>query len=559
MRSMKKIFLMLFALCVAAWSLKAQETVYLDQGKCGDYLLYTIDTNYKLAFWSADLGIGHSRWESPAGVSCEMPNFLAPGEEAEVGADWTEHAPWLQWADKIRSLDLNNLDNIGSYAFCNMVNLRYLIVPMEINWFGQAPFLGCDNLRTLEMRRATPPESPENALYITETGDAVEIIIVPQDEDDAILDAYREATPWMYCNILTSDGEVGSLHWHVGESDSINQAIRLSIENWNGETIGQIPDRDPENPYPWDSDLLGDKIEDLVINDNISYIGKEAFSSLVRLKSVTFHGNNHPLDSMHLEAFPPRAELWKFSLGDPNDGPKTPPAIIGDLSNLEGVYRVWRDSTVLYVPDWIENDVKVIEAYKNHPFWGTVFNRITDRTVEVTEENNTIILKWLPLENTQAYLLNIRIDGCEDENCDTTIVIPAVGPRGLIDWMALTPVVEPGGIAARRAPQEEGGGGLVLTITLNEESGNAHNEEVEASISGMEVGTDYVFFREVVQNGVVNYDLSKDGLFKVQQSTAVEKVNSDCLEQGGQKLLIEGRLYILRDGQLFNAQGQLSR
>ena len=75
----------------------------------------------------------------------------------------------------------------------------------------------------------------------------------------------------------------------------------------------------------------------------------------------------------------------------------------------------------------------------------------------------------------------------------------------------------------------------------------------------MEEGTDYVFYRDVVQNGEVNNKLSKDGLIKVQQSTAVETVNEDRAEQSAQKILLHGQLFILHEGKMYNAQGQISR
>ena len=518
--------------------------------QCGNNIVCSLMESGELAFWAHMYGLDRTQ-----GEDCTMYDYdyADPSDEPSPAAN---PAPWSQYADRIRSVNFNNLDNIGDYAFCNISHLRYVTLPSEIQNIGIKPFLGCTNLSTMEVRATVPPGlNPENtSLMLDNAGTEVPLIIVPMNS----LAAYKDDPSWNITGrtIVPDHDDSQPMAWSLSQSDSL-QALRLNVETFESDKL-VLPDRDDLfSSYPWDA--LGDKVEDLVINDNISYIGRGVFNRLTGLQTVQFH-QWKSLDSMHIEAFPQNIRPWKFALGDPQDGPAIPPTIVGWTPELEALYH-FSDSTVLYVPDstfeYMEHEVSAIDLYRNAPFWGTAFNRITDRKVESETVGESVELRWLPLENAQGYQLTI-IEWVTGARKDTTIVIPAAGVKGLIDWLHMGAEI-PQYIAARRSPKgDDGQGGMTLTISIKSGSGAVHTSDAEAKVEGMKSGVTYTFSREVIKEKGIDDSLTKTGAFLGPEKapTGLEEPTSDSSLKGrGEKILRDGQLYIIRDGKVYNAYG----
>ena len=516
--------------------------------QCGDNVVCSLTDDGVLAFWAGKVGVG--RYDKQDGASYTMWDFA----EVYTEGSTVEPAPWARYAGQIRSLNLNNLDNIGTNAFRNMTNLRYVTLPSEIMSIGGNAFVGCTNLTTLDVRRTDPPTISEVSLQIDAQGTPVPVVIVPyvgQAQDPYIaLTQYLQDGMWNVNGrtITVDHAEGGAIEWSLTESDTL-QSLQLHV----GQSFGSpavLGDRDDLATYPWDN--VGGYVEDLVIDDNVSYIGKGVFRDLGRLQTIQFHSWNHPLDSIHAEAFSSDCAPWKFAFGDPQDGPVRPPKVIGFTQDMLQMLDNFMQNTVLYVPDSLVDDgkggkIKCVELYKNDPFWG-IFNRITDRTVAVTEDANKMIFKWLPLENAKGYELSFHKVGCE--KCNASITIPATGVQGLIDWAHFGAIV-PGGDAPYRAPKsDDNSGGMTLTISIKTGSGAAHNQDVEAEVSGFEPEADYTYSREVFGKTSVN----KEGAFKAPAATAVEEVSEEPRAKS-QKFFRNGQLYIIRDGKTYNAFG----
>jgi len=473
-------------------------------------------------------------------LAFHLENYFDPGPASAGSEHWMPDyedgdAPWAAYADEIRAVELGDIFNIGENAFYGMEKLRYLIIPDNIEQISVDAFAGCDNLTTLEMRRMSPPTVQSGSLDTnSDKGKYIRLILVLNEESKTLYErssASQEPSVWLSDErvIATMQGGTDDLYWTVGKSDTL-QSLKLNIsKNGSAEYI-VLADRESGVTYPWDE--LGGYVEDLVIDDNVSYIGKGVFDRLAGLRTIQFHHWNHPLDSFHVEAFAPGISPWKFAMGDPRDGAVIPPKVIGLTTDAVSRLR-FRDSTVLYVPDSVitENgkEVKVIDKYCDAPFWKDAFNRITDRTVDTTlTSDNKITLSWLPLELARAYRLTIHKEGCD--TCDVTIEIPAIGEKGLVDWSRM-PASEAGsgGNTARRARKgDDSQGGMTLTISINPGSGDAHNEDVQAEVSGIEAGKDYTFVREVLKNAGVDTSLSKEGAFRIKElSTGIEEVTNE--------------------------------
>lgn len=531
---------MLIGLCaVQAVSVRAEE--YIANGFCNvdpasnRKLLYSIDTNGELAFWCEE--IGKNYWDGYDEITADGPfplymdEYRGVNEEVVPGADYStfDLVPWAEYLDQIRSVDLTNVRNIGRYAFGDLPNLKYLRIPMDVGSIAGKAFMGSTNLQTIQMDRELPLGLNEDALWIDELeGEPIQVptIIVPYGCEGY----YIDESPWNKSAIVPIAGDIGETHWTVNNrSDSLGGGLGLSIFTYATEEgeADQIPDRVDGEPMPWD--VVGDKIIDLLMSGYISYVGREVFASFGNLETILFNGSGHALDSMHAAAFSPQSMPWKFAFGTgDDDGPLVPPLVIGANEDIVGsLTETWGSNTVLFVPDATvlidDEPVRCVDLYRNDPFWGRVFNRITDRTVEVEKGTfGEVLLNWLPLENAQAYVLTIRaLDG--DQWRDTTITIPATGRQGLVNWDEISESPS-NGLPARRAPQDnDGHGGLTLTISIPPSSGTAHNKDVAVSVKGMKPNTQYEFTREVVQEGQVNARMSKGGAFSVSSTTDLEQ------------------------------------
>jgi len=495
---------------------------------------YSIDADWRLQFWIEKLD------------SSKMSGNTKYYEIPDYGT--RQDAPWYAYRDQIREIDLNNIDRIGTHAFCDMSKIHYVQIMDSVRHMGTEVFLGCKNL-TLEVNRFNPNEvlnaddyhrsypkittTNGNSLIIgyDELGSPVRpelvIVNVRPEYGAAAINEYGDKTisEWGLCTVSYREGPVANdihMRWVLGR-DSFG-TVSMTIENDDPANPRGIPDRYAGIYYGWEE--LGETVKELKISDGINYIGKYALVGLKGLEAIQFHQRNHPLDSMHYTAFA-YIRPWKFALGDPQDGPVRPPKIIGDYSNWTNIFQ---DSTVLYVPDSLVDDgeggkIKCVELYKKDGFWGA-FKRITDRTVGSAPKDTAIILSWLPLEGAEGYILTVMEINCAVGECDTaTIVIPAYGKRGLVDWSAYEPVAADG-IAARRAPKgDDGSGGMTLTISINSGSGTSHDKDVETSVSGMESKHDYAYTRTVMGNDMGKYSKAGSFLSPDKSATGLKEID----------------------------------
>ena len=492
-------------------------------------VFYSLNAKGQLQFWAEELGRSK---QAVSDIAYNIPNYPSGTE-----------VPWFQLREHVKEVVLNKIDRVGDLAFNELTGIHYIKIPDNVKALGNYVFVGCSNLQTIEVERFSPADDPmitatTGTSLLIESSDGGEgrpsVVLVNYDSYDA-LDAYsRQDVEWSRCGtVVAAQGYIPNsptVHYLFTQSDSL-RSLQLVVEHngWSSSP-GIIKDRTEDTPpFPWDE--MGWTVQDLKINDNISYIGDGAFSTLWGIEAIQFNQRKHPLDSLHWLAFSPEIAPWKFALGDPQDGPVLPPKIVGvtpeNMENVLGTWYHFLQNTVLYVPDstFIQNDepVRAIDLYREDPIWGRVFARITDRTVSSdTIGNEKVILKWLPLENAHSYRLTIQKTGCD--TCVATLDIPATGVQGLVDWDHMSPVFNPNGIVSRRAPKEDDHGGMTLVITIQEGSGTSHMTDVAVEVTGVEANTEYSYAREVTTTSGVNTDLSKTGTFTMEVSEDVENV-----------------------------------
>ena len=523
-----------------------RESGLLPRGKSDGNVYYSIDANWRLLFWveklDGDKLAGNTNYY-------EISDFSTP-----------QDAPWYKYRNSIKEIVLNNIDRVGDYAFCDMSKIHYVRIMDNIKYLGNYVFYGCTNL-TLEVTRFDPnvvygpslkESNPDvtsltvNSLVLAiEAKDTIrpDLIIVSCSNYDFQGAAYNiysgkdaPGNQWSKCGAVSpGEGKVNdtNLHWSLGQSDTLG-TVCMTIDNLDPANPIGIPDCEE---YGWEK--LGNVVKDLHITDGISYIGNCAFQDLTGIQSIQFNQHEHPLDSIHYEAFSSSIRPWKFAMGDPRDGAVRPPKMIGcdpeNESSLKTAIRTWRalfkDTTVLYVPDSLVDDgkggkIKCVELYRNDSIWGKVFNRITDRTVDTVKTDTTVLLKWLPQEKAHGYIVTVWELNCLEGECDTaTIFIPATGLQGLVDWSVSKPFAADGNIAARRMPQEDEHGGMTLTISIKTGSGETHNEDVEVEVSGMKSKQEYAYTRTVLGDGTEKYNKAGVFLSPDKSATSLEEIN----------------------------------
>lgn len=487
---------------------------------------YSLNAKGQLQFWADSLDSPKPAYTQ---ISYNIPSYNSASD-----------APWYEFRKEIKEVLLDNLDNIGSYAFNDLTNISYVSFPDDIQTLGDYVFLGCSNLRTLEVQRYDPKNqpvitTPSGVSLITENSNPqnpmrVEAVIVNTRDSEALEMYSSKNTEWSLCGkVVNGSGYVNDsyLRYEISPSKTGGLQLTISQSSWLDEDA-VLADRTEDITYPWDD--LGDLVEDLKINDRIRYIGADVFSTLTALQTIQFNQSTAPVDSINIWAFSWDIHPWKFAFGDPQDGPVFPPKVVGanledEEANIKEALDSWYhfyENTVLYVPDsaFMHNNelVRSIDLYRADPIWGQTFNRLTDRTVESNSTNeNEVVLKWLPLEDAVSYRLIVRKQDCAD--CEATLVIPATGIQGLVDWGQ---IINPSG-SPRRSPREDDHGGMTLVITIQEGSGTAHNTDVEVSVTGMEPNQVYTFTREVNKSDGIDVALSKSGSFQV-EANAIENI-----------------------------------
>lgn len=520
---MRKLFTTL-TLCLAV--LCSADESYYAQGVCdatpsGSPLYWTLDTivvggtmGLQLAFWCN----GYGQTERTPGSIYSIPDYCAPGDMS-CGT-----APWYDYAHSIISLDLQCVDQIGDNAFRDMPGLRMVVLP-EVQRLGDEVFLGCLNLHTIQILSSVivPTITTSSLLLDPTTGEQINTVIVPGPNSVGL---YQYDETWGIAGrrFIPATDESTDAKTILTPSEDGSMALNVYYTPLTpDDPTDLLVIRDIDTTVvqkPW-HELRG-LIKDLTIGDRIAYIGRNAFSSLTDLQTIRFSQALHPLDSIHIDAFGQEITPWMFAFGEGSDGAGNPPQVVGVTAENASHFDHFKTNTVLFVPDsfvWDGAGIRrTLELYKEDPFWGTSFARINDRTVDTTAmTENSIVMRWIPLEKAQAYRLTITKIGCSDR-CDTSIIIPAIGVQGLIDW-SLIPTDIPQYLAAPRLPKgDDGDGGLTLTISIKSGSGATHTSDAELTVSGLEPGTDYLYTREVVRDGQTDESLTKTGVFSTPEA-----------------------------------------
>ena len=251
----------------------------------------------------------------------------------------------------------------------------------------------------------------------------------------------------------------------------------------------------------------------LTIGNEVTAIGAAAFSGCTNLKNIILGSALKIIESGAFDCSDIKA-ITCYS--------QRPPTVNnGAFCNLD--YE-----TIIYVPK------DYVSTYLAHAFWGVYDVRPigasgteTDQ-VKVEPSETTATVAWPTINGAGSYELVIRD---KDGNALCTLVFNAQGQLTSIAFAA-APARDRSNVTAMAQ-----GAGFAFTVT------------------GLESGTmyKYSFVTKNASGAVID---TKTGAFTTQSPTALEDIMDDASTSSSvRKVLQNGRLYILRDGKVYNAVG----
>ena len=465
----------------------------------------------------------------------------------------------------------NSVTGIGEYAFAGCSGLTSVTIPSSVTSIGTLAFYSCTSLTSITIPSSVT--SIGNMAFYSCT--SLTSITIPDSVTSIGFDAFRECTSltsiiWnaKNCNcyhfgyqvesfVFGNEVEVipESLCSGMTKLTSItipNSVISIGVHAFSGcsgltsVTIGNSVTSIGAYAF---RDCSG--LTSVTIPSSVTSIGTMAFYSCSSLTSVTINGdasigdyafNNNVLTSLTFgngitiikSSFSVFSNLKNILFGssvkviEENTfiGCKKIEAItcysMRPPTVNDGAFENLPYSTIVYVP------ADYLNTYKMHDFWG-VFDvrplgatsvQITD--LQITPDDNTANVIWPTVENAATYEMIIK-----DKNgiIVCTLIFNANGQLTSIAFAA------PG-----RSPASTQSAGFSFTVT------------------GLDSGTRYDLTMTAKDNsGNILQATTKS--FATNGYTAIDNVESSA-KFGGQKILRDGHLFILRDGKTYTVQGQ---
>ena len=506
---------------------------YALTGKCGkdSLLIWTLDT----ATMSLTI--------SGNGALSENYTYGSFIESITIGDDVTTIGDWaFESCRSLTSVTLpNSVTSIGRYAFWDCRSLTSITIPNSVTSIGSQAFYGCSSLEDIfvpcgELERFT---QMFNDSYNSDYSDKLKIASSPHtltikdtkygsvsvpDYNGCDESVMITAIPDPYCRFVKwSDGNTDNPRPVYLTEDITLEALFVYtltdkcgkdyLLTWTLDTLKMAMDITGKGSLS-DNYTYHTTFATLTIGNEVTTIGANAFSDCANLQYLTLGSSVRVIESGAFAC----SDIKTITCYN-----KRPPTVNNDaFCNLD--YE-----TIIYVPkDYLEN-------YQMHAFWGMFDVRPIGASgtemdkVKVEPAETTATVAWPTINGAGSYELVIRN---KDGNALCTLVFNAQGQLTSIDFAAAAaPARDRSNIAAKAQ-----GAGFAFTVT------------------GLESGTmyKYSFTTKNASGAVID---TKTGAFTTQSPTALEDIMDDASSSSVRKVLQNGRLYILRDGKVYNATG----
>ena len=405
--------------------------------------------------------------------------------------------PSITISSSVTSIELQ------AFQFCS--SLTSVTIPNSVTSIGWRAFRGCSSLTSVTIGNSVT--SIENAAFedcfsLTKTNYTGDIT----SWCDIKFDDYS-SNPISYShNFYINDQEVKDLVI-PNMVDSIHQYAFYSCRSLNSVTLPNSVTNIGEHAFNDCSSLSS-----VAIGNGVTLIGNSAFADCT---SLNFLRLGTGIQDIAANAFADCTKLYDIYCLSA----EPPTAQKSSFANYNAFLHVPCESQRLYVLDVLFGDFKYIECISS--------DEVSTNDIVINPGTTDVTITWPTEEDADTYTIVIKKDG--EVVCTLTFNS---------DGQLLNIAFAPGRDGNRPAQYaEQAGNGYRFTVT------------------GLEEGTDYTY-NITVKDAANKTIKTHSGKFTTVSLTALPHISTLGEGLNTQKLFINGKLLILRDGKTYNAMGQ---
>ena len=417
----------------------------------------------------------------------------------------------------------DNVKGIGNYAFYNCSSLSSITIPNSVISIGNYAFSGCSSLTSITI----PNSVTSIGNYVFYNCSSLSSITIPNSVTSIGNYAFSGCSFLTSVTIPNSVTSIGSSAFSgcsfltsvtipesvisIGSS-AFNDCLSLTsvhitdIAAWCNIYFGS----ESANPlyYAHNLYLNGNLVKDLVIPNNVTSIGDNAFDSCSKLTSITIPNS---VKSIGANAFKGCRQLYSIYCY----AAMPPMAYESSFENYNAYLYVPCESQRYYQADMVWSKFPNTQCISSE-------NVITDEIV-ITPSDNEANVTWPTVSGAASYELVIKD---KDGNIVCTLIFNANGQLTSIAFNAPS---------RNSAPAQTQSAGFSFTIT------------------GLDSGTGYDLTLTAKDNSG-NIIEETTIPFHTDYPEGIEDVQSD--EVQSTKVIKDGQVLILRNGKTYTMQGQ---
>ena len=469
----------------------------------------------------------------------------------------------------------NSVTSIGSYAFSDCSGLTSIDIPNSVTSIGDFAFSSCTGLTSVEIPNSVTSIGYEAFFYCWNLTD-IYVACGDLDRIKQLLNndgrvKYRPL-PLITTHALNGDVNITSnicepvvltalpdygyhfTQWSDGNTDNPRTIVLTQDTTFTAEfAIDKSGTCGANNELTWSYDdqshtltITGNgaltsnytfgleaptQMTTLIIGDGVTEIGEGAFYGMSTINHL-FIGAN--VDSIGSNAFAECRNFDDITCYSTNV-PVINATTFANIGNKQYIY--------LYVPENRER------AYQRDEFWGEFDIQIKGTEATTTDTNNVIVepadntalFRWPVDDDADSYSLQITKDG--EVFC--TLIFNS---NGQLTGIAFAP-------SRDRSSQMPSATMSVSAMSF--------------TVTGLDAASKYAYHLSVTdeaQNEIQAYsgefattgyegEVNEGGEPEIVDTDGIEEVLNQQSEIKNHKLMMDGHLFILRDGKIFNAQG----
>ena len=402
----------------------------------------------------------------------------------------------------------NYSSNPISYShnfYINDQEIKDLVIPNTVDSIHQYAFYDCSSLTSVTIGNSVTSignAAFEDCFSLTKTNYTGDIT----SWCDIKFDDYS-SNPISYShNFYINDQEVKDLVI-PNMVDSIHQYAFYSCRSLNSVTLPNSVTNIGEHAFNDCSSLSS-----VAIGNGVTLIGNSAFADCT---SLNFLRLGTGIQDIAANAFADCTKLYDIYCLSA----EPPTAQKSSFANYNAFLHVPCESQRLYVLDVLFGDFKYIECISS--------DEVSTNDIVINPGTTDVTITWPTEEDADTYTIVIKKDG--EVVCTLTFNS---------DGQLLNIAFAPGRDGNRPAQYaEQAGNGYRFTVT------------------GLEEGTDYTY-NITVKDAANKTIKTHSGKFTTVSLTALPHISTLGEGLNTQKLFINGKLLILRDGKTYNAMGQ---